>query len=231
MVFVDDSGVYLKKSGRGPWAPGVGAAVLAIASTSCGSDATPAISTTSVDVTAVPTTITATTTTTATPVLPPNTTMPTNTTLPPSADGRVHHPAGASFALPQAWEVVGAVIATEFSGDAECVSGRIIDETLVEGGPGPSLYQAVFQLCARPADGEGLEAFMERTYGQDRAGFMNTVVADRDAYWSDQGSVTLVFVANDVSIYQLLMSVETDPDVEELRIQQISEVLESLTIE
>ena len=203
------------------WVPGAALAAMVLGAAACGSDAASATSTTSAATTLATTATTAPSAATST--------QPA-TTVPPAADGRVRHPAGASFALPDGWEVVAAVIATEFSATAECVSARIIDETLVEGGPGPSLYQAVFQVCSQPADGEGLEAFMDRTYGQDRAGFEKTVIADRDAYRSEQGAVTLIFVANDAAIFQILMSVETDPEIQKLRVQQVSEVLDSLTI-
>jgi len=158
------------------------------------------------------------------------TTSSTGTTAAPS-DRLVVHPAGAAFLLPADWdEVAGSAIATEFSAATDCVSAQVVDQELVEGGPGPSIYRAIVQVCAQPVVGD-LEDFMERTYGEDRARFEPAELAGRAAYRLAEGGQSIYFVGGEREIYQIVTLVETDPELEEVRKEQIGQLLTSLTFE
>ena len=149
--------------------------------------------------------------------------------VPAVSEVRVVHSDGASFILAEAWETTGPTVATEFSSDAECVSAQIIDQELVEGGPGPSVYRAAVQICSQPAG--SIDAFMEGAYGEGRGGFEQSELAGRVAYRLDDGTQTMFVVAGDGVVFQVVAIVETDPELKEVRSEQISEMLASLTVE
>ena len=136
-----------------------------------------------------------------------------------------------SFALPPGWERTGQVVATEFATGADCVAATIVDfepptDPAAEGEAGFRL-QSTVQICYRPRDSRTLEQFMDDTYGDDSA-FKPVRVGGLDGYRSATGLDSLAFVQTDTRRFQIVTSVAADPELEQERLAQIADVVNSV---
>lgn len=148
-----------------------------------------------------------------------------------SSPRRVDDSAGFSFEYPDGWELSGTLIGTEFAADADCLAVVIVDEQPPpDSGQAGYVFQSIVQFCSRPSDGQPLREYMESVYGDGVSGFELTEIGGADAYRSDQGLDSLIFTQSETHLIQITTSVVTTPDLEELRVWEIGQILDSVLI-
>jgi hypothetical protein len=160
-----------------------------------------------------------------------STTMTSRTTITqPSASGTIRHASGFRLSYPEGWHETGIVISTEFATGAECVAVLIVDQA-----PPSDPAQAGFvlqsgvQVCAKPVDSTSLDAYMESVYG---TGVSEFVRGQRDGvveYRRSSGLESHIFAQTNSYRFQVTGFVTADPDLEQERLAQVQEILDSLT--
>ncbi len=164
----------------------------------------------------------------------PATSRPATTPPATTGGGHLEHPSGFGFDYPKGWEEAGPSIASEFAAGAECAAAKIVDfEPPAGSGQGPAgfVLQSVVQICARPADGSTLDAFMQSVYPDSIGDFERTTIGGLDAYRLDLGTDSLAFVQSDRFRFQMYTSVAADPEHERTRIEEVRRIVESVSFE
>ncbi len=152
------------------------------------------------------------------------------TTTQPSASGTIRHASGFRLSYPDGWHETGIVISTEFATGAECVAALIVDQA-----PPSDPAQAGFvlqsgvQVCAKPVDGTSLDTYMESVYGTGVSEFVRGQSDGVVEYRRSSGLESHIFAQTDSYRFQVTAFVTADPDLEQERIAQVQEILDSLT--
>jgi hypothetical protein len=139
---------------------------------------------------------------------------------------------GWSLAVPEGWSTGGRVYATAFASAGRCRSAFVLDRRSPgESGPGPSVSRSFVQVCARPADGRSLRAFLVATYGDGFTAQFEPVRIDRQpAFRTRHSQSALVFVQTRDHRLQLASSVTPFPEDRDRRRAQVDRVLESFRL-
>jgi hypothetical protein len=154
----------------------------------------------------------------------------TTTTTQPSASGTILHVPGFRLSYPEGWHETGIVISTEFATGAECVAALIVDQA-----PPSDPAQAGFvlqsgvQVCAKPVDGTSLDTYMESVYGTGVSEFVRGQSDEVVEYRRNSGLESHIFAQTDSYRFQVTAFVTADPDLEQERLAQVQEILDSLT--
>lgn len=139
---------------------------------------------------------------------------------------------GVALFYPPEWSVEGPVAATQFAATARCRSVRMVDfEPPADSGAAASVDQSYVQICVTPlSDGDSLESYMRRTYGESLARrFAKTDLNGACAY-EDRGhtfSRTIFTRAGD-RLIQIVTAVATVPERMADRKAQIERILGGL---
>ena len=147
--------------------------------------------------------------------------------------GRLADPVvGWSFAVPDDWSIGTRVYATAFAAGSRCRSAYALDRRPAgESGPGPSISRSFAQVCARPADGRTLRAFLAATYGDGFSGQFEAVRIDRrPAFRTRHSQPALVFLQTRDHRLQLASSVTPFPEDRDRRRAQVERVLASFRL-
>jgi hypothetical protein len=165
------------------------------------------------------------------PVDVPTTTTPASAPSGPPGPADFSHPAGFKFSYPEGWVLAGQLISTEFATQDDCVSVVAADEDLPpDSGQAGFRFQSVVQFCIKDASAQSLEQHLESTYGAGIPGFQITEVGGRVAYRSDDGNEILIFTEVDNSWLQIAASIAAEPGLETQRVEEVNEILESVTL-
>jgi hypothetical protein len=139
---------------------------------------------------------------------------------------------GYSLRYPAAWQVTGAVAATEFARGAACQSVEVVDLRPPDDAGGAGFIRHAFvQLCARPMpDRLALEGFLRQTYGAPgEIRFEPITVGGRPGYrLHDSDRPSVMFVQTDAHRIEIVTAVATDPERAELRRAQVDRIVDSL---
>jgi len=139
---------------------------------------------------------------------------------------------GWSFAVPDGWSTGARVYATAFATGARCRSAFVVDRRPPsESGPGPSVSRSFAQVCARPADGRSLRAYLTAAYGTDFAAQFEPILIDRQsAFRTRRSRPALVFVQTRDHRLQIASSVTPFAENRDRRRAEVDRVLESFRL-
>lgn len=139
---------------------------------------------------------------------------------------------GWSFAVPDGWSTGTRVHATAFASGSRCRSAFVLDRRPPgESGPGPSVSRSFVQVCARPADGRSLRAYLVAVYDAGFTAQFEPVRIDRrPAFRTKHSQPALVFLQTRNHRLQLALSVTPFPEERDRRRAQVDRILESFRL-
>ena len=138
---------------------------------------------------------------------------------------------GFRMLCPPEWSIGEQKIASEFSNGSECATASIVDwQPPNQSGQSPGIFESIVQVCGKPTDGRSMEEFLTGMYGESVGGCEAESLDEIQTYRSNQSPTAwTLFVQSDSNRYQILVSIVAFSEVENRRIEQANEMLDSIS--